>query len=1087
MKKVFSIAILLTLLTVQADWRRSPELRIPQVAIPPVIDGVLNTGEYIQFASPGPLRNSVNGISGEVSGDVFWGFDREYFYAAFRFDREREQIDAAADYVEMAFNPGELMTVKFFPDGKCSLDGITYKARITPNGWEGEAALPLALLKLKADGSSRCGFDFSVTSSRPHLSHSHWSLPGRGQARYQRLGTIILDPSAPAVRVVHLGSYFEQGNPSAVITAINATGELELLQRKPGSAKSFYENIESGVNDVDQNDFDKNAELGAMIDFALKEYTQIGSWKYDKPVHGMAVSAQKGNGEYLLKYRLNSGDKILAAGVEVFELKPPLRLSAEPYWLYSEFVRMSADFAKIKMPDGGTMEFSSESSDGKQSYQLVKIPVPPQGGSINGQVPTDGLTPGFYRFKARLLDNKGNELAAEYAYLEKPERPEWYKNDFGKSIEVPDGWTPVKVNGTRVELWGRVIDLADGFPKSLISLQKEVLDRPVTFEINGKNLVVKSVKLKSSTPGHAIFELELTGSGLKLAGTAKVDFDGMIWYNLTLAPVGKAVRIENGKLTMPVVDAAAQLQLNHRLLNDPIFYPKGQSPKAARGGGSGKMVDSAIPFSPYVWVGSEKGGIGFIAEAPINWSVNAPNALFEIRKRGENQSPINGIVANIFQQPFELKEPLALEFGIQGTPIRPEPEDHAILNIYQKNGPFVDEKVYQQLKEGGCRVVVYYYGWRGDSNSEMGGTPEHSKDPKLRQLLKDAVKMAHSYGLKVLLFTGWGVNANSPIWPKFGYELGRYPIENNGWGTYAQSAGFNGAYIDFMAAGHAMLAREYEVDGVLWDSTANLVQDCNLPIGTAWVDSEGRTRPKFSVLATRELFKRIYNIYKGEIRSGGIIYNHAGSMWPINAYSDMLNRGEGRPMKAPTLKDSWAGTEEFRAGYSGTPFGVLFTGENNDFSNFPMRVSTHLAMFLLHANYPKEWSTYGIGKKPTYEYKRRPIYGLWQIFAWLPFDKDTKRYYYYDHPGYVELKGDDLLSSAFVGKDAARAVIVISNFAKAERKNVEAVFNFDKLQLKKGEISLTDAYSGEKIILDNHTIKIDIEPERYRILKLEVK
>lgn len=1094
------------LLNAEASYLRSPELTVPRLAAPPVADGKIHSSEYASAAKLFSLKDGATGLT-EAGHEVFAGFDERNLYVAFRLTPSDgvsgRDTGRSVELVFQSVGGGETLRFRRDLGAENAAGEKVLSGKFSDSGNEGEFFVPLA--ELEKHGIAADGFHFNllIRDKLPAPRVLGWSMPSFGGDGCLRPGKLRLDrEGGAAAKLLYLGAFSDRGEPGCSLQIFNPSSRprrigavLEMRRRKESADRSFYVNIESGATDDGQSDFQKNAPLDALEKSALSDYEPVARAEKTLVVPpGEAVNigsvAPDRYGEFLLDFRITEDKKTVASGVEVFSLPPPFALRAEPYWLYSKLISVKADFKKIPLKAAGRYVLAVESMDGKKVFDRREYPLTAGSGRAEGTVGAAEIPVGFCRVRARLLDNAGKVLAEDAVVLDKPEVPPWYKNNHGKKIEVPHPWTPVQLEGTRVSVWGRSMDLSKIFPASIKGNKGELLSAPAAFTLfaDGKKVEWRniSVREKSVSPGCAIFDVSAEGGDkLLLSGSMKVDFDGMVWYDLVLSVRNGAgaVELSRGAVELPLRGEFAELLCHHRFLEDGVLYPGGGSPKPEKGGSTGKLADARMPFSPYLWIGNESGGIGLIAEAPVNWSIDRPNAVLEVKK-----SPAESrILAHVFQKKFTLNDKVALEFAIQATPIRPQPEDHAILNIYQASAPVVNEPLFQMLQSRGCRVIVFYYAWRGNTSTEFGGTPIESHDPELRQRLMDAVKLAHKYNMKVLLFTGWGVNANSEVWAKYRYELGRYPIENKGWGTYAQSAGLDGAYVDFMAAGHAMLASKYGVDGVLWDSAANLLSDANAYIGNVWIDREGRRRPRFAVRATRDLFRRIYNIYKGEIRQDGVIYNHAGSLWPVNVYADMLNRGEGRPMKAPTLKSSWAGTEEFRAGYSGEPFGVLFTGENNDFSKFPMRVSTHLAMFLLHGTYPKDYSKFTITKAPDYRYKSRPIGGLWGIFDWLKFD-GSRAFQYYRRPPVARAKPEDIPVSVFVSSDGRRALAVASNFEKEKRAGVEVSFDFAALPLEKGKIEISDAYTGEKIELkDGKTITLEIEPERYRILKLEVK
>lgn len=1117
----------------QIDWQRFPHQAWPKMQSPPQIDGVVDQAEWLTASQLGPMKVSQDGVDDGIGREVFVAYDQDNLYIAFRFNRPATALKPFspsatgrfdhtidADMVEIMFSPdldfdhsyafwlypngayGEALAQR----GKVSSWNCDWqqKTRLTKSGWEGELAILFKAFGLDGPPSSEklWGFDIVDNRKTPFKLLAHWSYRGQLWHGYENFGRIRFDPRVPAVRLTQ-ASELGNGQLGVEFVLANATGsdvhvstDIQLFKRKDGlqgGPKSYYTNLESGMSHDSQAEFTKDVNLEDQVKFARGFYEPVPD-AIAKPSahvqqnmrHSLGFRAPGKTGEYMVAYRILQDQQTVSSGITLFRVQPPLALKLEPYWLKSQVIRVIADLDKVDRQTDALAKLTIENENGdilSQSEATVKADALVQSMLVS----TKGLKPDYYRVRMKLLDQAGQLIVQNTQPIHKPQTPVWLGNDFGNRTVVPKPWTPIKADSRgHVSMWGRSYDLSSVWPSTVTTNGKSVLPEPVRLLVTSDQKLldwqVKQLDLQSTNPGRAVYQVQLHNSHADIAGTMTIDFDGMVWYDLKLTFSDSSLDLDSVVLDIPVAAEYAQLFGRHKFHRDPVIHPR--QPVADRNGHAGRVLDSLMPFTPYLWLGDENAGMGWTAEAPIDWHNENPNACLQIVPASSGGQPARMRI-HMVDSKLTIEKPMRLAFGLQATPIRAMPE-HQTLNIFQKNGVYADEKIFTQLQKAGCKTIVFYYSWRGNSKTEMGGTPERPVDPAQQKQLKEAVEMAHKHGFKVIMFTGWGVNATSPNWQQFSYELGKYPIQNKGWGTFAQASAPNGAYVDFMAYGHADLAREYKVDGVLWDSTSNLAPDCNLLTGNAWVDREGHVRQKYPVLATRDLYRRIYNIYKSEERTDGIIYNHGGSLWPINVYADLLNRGEGRPMVAPTILDGWHGSlHEFRSEYSGIPFGVQFTGENNDFARLPMRVSTHLSVFLLQGGYPKEYSHYATHW--SYQYKDRPIMALWQIFDDLPYDQHVKATYYFQNQPIVDLSNDQLLASSFVSGDRKRAIVVISNLHTDPADNVTAKLNFDVMGLKGNAFQIHDAMLRKPLDAQQGTLQLDIQAQRYRILKVQAK
>ncbi len=60
---------------------------------------------------------------------------------------------------------------------------------------------------------------------------------------------------------------------------------------------------------------------------------------------------------------------------------------------------------------------------------------------------------------------------------------------------------------------------------------------------------VQKLELKESSPGKAVYDARLASADAELTGAATVEFDGFIWFDLTLAPKGKNLTLDAASLS----------------------------------------------------------------------------------------------------------------------------------------------------------------------------------------------------------------------------------------------------------------------------------------------------------------------------------------------------------------------------------------------------------------------------------------------------------------------------------------------------------------------------------------------------------
>jgi hypothetical protein len=190
-------------------------------------------------------------------------------------------------------------------------------------------------------------------------------------------------------------------------------------------------------------------------------------------------------------------------------------------------------------------------------------------------------------------------------------------------------------------------------------------------------------------------------------------------------------------------------------------------------------------------------------------------------------------------------------------------------------------------------------------------------------------------------------------------------------------------------------------------------------------------------------------------------------------------------MHAKTLRDCWVPLAEFRASYDGRNFGVPFLAMNKNFKRLAMRVNNHHAVTLLHGAHTKATAAVWQPRYQSYGYKAMPHIPIWQARLWLPFDKDTQWHTFCSEQKAVKPAKKELLSTAFVSGDRERALIVVSNLDKETIKAVDVVIDRKTLGFPDGaSLKMEDAILHQPVEIAGDAFKLDIEPERYRLLKL---
>lgn len=701
-------------------------------------------------------------------------------------------------------------------------------------------------------------------------------------------------------------------------------------------------------------------------------------------------------GDYLARYTVTSdAGTVVAAGVSTFRVDP-FPVSVAPHWLYAKVVDVTADISQLALSTSSEYEAEFSVRDAAdETLRATKTVTVTPGGNNQIEVTFDvdkngaGATHEWgmgkqFAFDVKLsnVDNASTPIVVAETRVVKGRaaaNPDWFDNTVGLGVidgkpggYVPPPWTPVTYNSSQrtVSVWGRTYHFDKLFPTQITTQSATLL--PAVAGVQLKLVMpgatapeslawdLTKYSLGSASPRKVVYNVTLTSSRITLEGQMSVEFDGQIWYDLTARPTsGDDLALQHLYLEIPLVPERAKLKSVHGkyLVDQGISQlpTDGAVPASWR---SGSLVAAATAFTPYVWIGDEKGGIGWACEGPERWNVHDKTALIETLPSSGGQPAF--IRVNIIKAlapdtgklpaPTDALKAFPLSFGLHATPLRERPSEQ-LAHMWQISGNMIDNpdpaKVddaerYYRAEASDTRILILHAGWRAETKeANHAGWPTRPVGSTVEQAFKETVKLARDDtgtemgqnsiqppgapfpdgrydGIvkNVVLYTGWGVDTEVDEWKFHQHEFGRKTsnggFQSASFGAMKETAGIvpqfgDSAYADYMAWTFADLIKTYGVQGAFWDSTSNLDPDFNLRVGHGWKDEAGNVHPTYAIRGMRSAFMRLYSIFHGEPIDGvanpvhGAIVNHPGSIWPINVFSDVHHRGEGAVEEAAYL------------------------------------------------------------------------------------------------------------------------------------------------------------------------------------------
>lgn len=246
----------------------------------------------------------------------------------------------------------------------------------------------------------------------------------------------------------------------------------------------------------------------------------------------------------------------------------------------------------------------------------------------------------------------------------------WENNTLGIDRKVPAPWTPVQRKDNVLSVWGRTVRLAGaGLPRQITTQSEPLLARPATMDlvVDGHavdTLATRPFFLPQQHPDRIEARTVVDAGKLKLTVLTSLEFDGLLRFDLTLAPDGGTPRIDRLLVKVPFSRSVAryvsrdfeydyvEMRANRRDLINSTF----------------ELTEStAMPFNHHVWIGSRQVGCEFEAETNLHWSTTDPSK--EIELVVDKDAAV--LQLNVVTAPRKIDKPVTLSFALLPTPYKP--------------------------------------------------------------------------------------------------------------------------------------------------------------------------------------------------------------------------------------------------------------------------------------------------------------------------------------------------------------------------------------------------------------------------------
>jgi len=511
------------------------------------------------------------------------------------------------------------------------------------------------------------------------------------------------------------------------------------------------------------------------------------------------------------------------------------------------------------------------------------------------ELPTDRLEPGSYKVEVFLKKGWRTSWKKELSYEKKP-LPEWYDNDIGLTDKIPYPFTPVSVSENSVGVWGRTYDFGEGlFPLSIKTGGFEILRSPISLKLkaaDGNLIDVEKQKAETrwlmKTPARIECSRKVQLNVAEIENNFWTEYDGFIWSKLKITPQ-RPFTIEKLVLEVPFTKQFSDCI-------NPYDYSLRETGKLKPDGWQGQ-------FRP-VWVGGAYGGLQWLADNDVFWHVK------DIRKELRVENGPDGATMSItfIDKPLEIDGPYELEFGFIATPVKARNAEHRQWLSAAARYSFGGAVRYAASQEDFVPACESWYS--RDFIIPADGRRDADWIVRRRKFMAPVADTS-------LLNTG------VEYFDRFGDEWLR--DERPGTAPLKIVRATLGAksYRDFYIWRYWKLMQQAPFAALYYDG--NRDQATAKRTSGIGVMKDGALFPKYTILAHRELAKRMYQMIKlrypeGIIRaesSGG--YNGA-----YLGFYDQITDGKNFASRLNRKQKNYHGIlrpDTFRAEYMGVNFG----------------------------------------------------------------------------------------------------------------------------------------------------------------------
>lgn len=415
---------------------------------------------------------------------------------------------------------------------------------------------------------------------------------------------------------------------------------------------------------------------------------------------------------------------------------------------------------------------------------------------------------------------------------------------------VPFPWTPVKFANDKIEVWNRVYDLhGDAFLTQVTTGNEALLEKAANFSVtlNGKQIPLQFSKPQVLSQKDGKLEIDRKIIAPKpLSGSAiyTFEYDGAMFVKLAF---DNGTLLEDLKLDIPYANASmihyvGRMENSLRSVVAPDFsYSKTLSK------GNGTVWNGE--FHPCVHLGSLNGGLQYFSESDQYFWPKKRDTIFEVKHNsGKYNLSVNYTVGKM---PLKSAQKIEYRFGLMATPVRPMPANWRSFTITAQYDS-------HKGKDRG-NILVYW----PDEWVQMDLDPDPTRAQNTEKLKQKIIK-DHAENRKIIPYysrlhlpcaNDKKINPDGAFarqnWGQDPQRQVGHPTRD--WTRCTSTTAWSD-YLVWCVANYSKLFGH--VDGFYMDEmepTPNL----DGKTGGGYDDLDGTRRPTYTLMADREMYKRM--------------------------------------------------------------------------------------------------------------------------------------------------------------------------------------------------------------------------------------